>query len=178
MIDSHVGIDIAKAKFDVALLSSHKQSVLHRSFPNSDEGFQSFIHWLKAEQLALHPHFCMEATGRYGERLACFLHDAGFLVSVVNPSCIKNYARSKLRRTKTDKVDAAIIAEYCLKEAPATWAPLPKEARDLQQMSRELDYIKAYLQMKKVASNQEATLLPFTALWNHVFISLRLRFRN
>ncbi|MCA9803981.1 MAG: transposase [Cyanobacteria bacterium HKST-UBA02] len=51
--------------------------------------------------------------------------------SVVNPSCVKNYARSKLRRTKTDKVDAVLIAEYCLKESPTLWKPLPKASREL-----------------------------------------------
>ncbi|MBA4078552.1 MAG: IS110 family transposase [Cyanobacteria bacterium PR.023] len=150
MIDSHVGIDISKAKFDVAVLFSHSpSSSRHRSFPNTPDGFQDLIYWLEGELFAFDPHFCMEATGRYGESLAFFLHDSGLPVSVVNPSCIKNYARSKLRRTKTDKVDAAIIAEYCLKESPLLWTPLPKDTRDLQQMTRELDHLKSILADEK-----------------------------
>lgn len=148
MIDSYVGIDIAKAKFDVAVLIP-KSPIRHRTFPNSAEGFGDLIYWLEGEVFACHPHFCMEATGRYGERLAFFLHDAGFPISIVNPSCVKNYARSKLRRTKTDKVDAALIAEYCSKESPMLWTPIPKASRELQQMCRELEHIKCLLADEK-----------------------------
>lgn len=96
MIDSHVGIDIAKAKFDVAVLIP-KSPIRYRTFPNSAKGFRDLTNWLEGELFAFEPHFCMEATGRYGENLAFFLHDSGSPVSVVNPSCVKNYARSKLR---------------------------------------------------------------------------------
>lgn len=148
MIDSHVGIDIAKAKFDVAVLIP-KSPIRHRTFPNSAEGFQDLIDWLERELCALAPHYCMEATGRYGENLAFFLHDSGSTVSVVNPSCVKNYARSKLRRTKTDKVDTALIAEYCSKESPVFWKPMPKASRELQQMTRELEHLKCLLADEK-----------------------------
>jgi transposase len=148
LFDSHVGIDIAKAKFDVAVLAPGLP-VRHKTLPNTPEGFQEMLSWLEAALFCFEPVFCMEATGRYGENLAYFLHDAGYVVSVVNPSCIKNYARSKLRRTKTDKVDAALIAEYCLKESPAHWTPLPQETRQLQQLNRELEHLKSLLAEEK-----------------------------
>jgi transposase len=47
----------------------------------------------------------MEATGRYGDALAQWLHDQGHIVSVVNPLRIKSYARARLTRNKTDQVD-------------------------------------------------------------------------
>jgi transposase len=148
LFDSHVGIDIAKAKFDVAVLAPGLP-VRHKTLPNTPEGFQEMLSWLEATLFCFEPAFCMEATGRYGEDLAYFLHDAGYVVSVVNPSCVKNYARSKLRRTKTDKVDSALIAEYCLKESPAPWTPLPQETRQLQQLNRELEHIKSLLAEEK-----------------------------
>lgn len=148
MIDSYVGIDIAKAKFDVAVWFP-KRPIRYRAFPNNSAGFHDLICWLESELFAFEPHFCMEATGRYGEQLAFFLHDYGFPVSIVNPSCVKNYGRSKLRRTKTDKVDAALIAEYCSKETPALWKPIPLASRELQQMSRELEHLKCLLADEK-----------------------------
>jgi transposase len=148
MIDAHVGIDIAKHKFDVACLPLDSP-IKYRSFPNNPDGFENLILWLEGELFCFEPHFCMEATGRYGEQLAFFLNDSGFKISMVNPTCIKNYARSKLRRTKTDKVDSAIIAEYCLKESPPAWKPLAKDSRDLQQLSRELDHLKSILADEK-----------------------------
>jgi len=91
----------------------------------------------------------MEPTGRYGEQLAYFLYDQGHPVSVVNPSCIKNYGRSKLKRTQNDKIDALLIATYCQKEAPSLWQPLSKESRELHAMSRELQRLKDLLAQEK-----------------------------
>jgi transposase len=55
----------------------------------------------------------MEATNSYGFALAHFLTAQGYKVSVVNPKQIKAFAESDLKRNKTDKLDAAIIAEFC-----------------------------------------------------------------
>lgn len=151
MIDSYVGIDISKAKFDVTALCDGFPAQ-HRTFTNSPDGFEELMLWLEGQVFAFNCHFCMEATGRYGEALAYFLHGIGQSVSVVNPSCIKNYARSKLRRTKTDKVDSALIAEYCLKEKPSLWEPLPDESRNLQQLTREVEHLKRLLADEKSRS--------------------------
>ena len=60
-------------------------------------------------------------------------------MSVVNPARIKHYASSKLRRNKTDKADAELIAEYCIREKPAIWTPPPVSFKDLQALVRHLD---------------------------------------
>ena len=60
------------------------------------------------------PSACLEATGNYGEDLAIYLHEAGHIVSIVNPARIKGFGQSELIRTKTDKLDAALIARFCL----------------------------------------------------------------
>lgn len=65
----------------------------------------------------------MEATGVYWERIALKLHLAGYRVSVVNAAQIKFYAKSTLRRGKTDKMDAELIAHYGEKMHPARWMP-------------------------------------------------------
>lgn len=148
MFDAFVGIDIAKAKFDVTVLDP-SNTPQHRAFLNTPEGFRELSTWLGADLFVFEPHFCMEATGRYGEALAYFLYDCYQAVSVVNPSCIKNYARSKLRRTKTDKIDSALVAEFCQKESPGFWEPLPKELRELQQLTRELEHVKRLLADEK-----------------------------
>jgi transposase len=54
----------------------------------------------------------MEATGNYSAAIADFLYNLGYEVNVVNPFCIKSYAKSKLTIHKTDTVDAKLIAEY------------------------------------------------------------------
>ncbi|GHU25631.1 hypothetical protein FACS189488_13040 [Betaproteobacteria bacterium] len=54
----------------------------------------------------------MEATGIYREAAAEFLVNAGYRVSVVNPAQIKAFGQSCLVRTKTDQVDAQLIARF------------------------------------------------------------------
>jgi transposase len=102
-----LGIDIAKQKFDAALLVDGKTK--HKACKNSAEGFETLMLWLEKQGIRK-VHACLEATGNYGEDLAIYLHEAGHIVSVVNPARIKGFAQSELIRTKTDKLDAALIA--------------------------------------------------------------------
>ena len=60
----------------------------------------------------------MEATGIYGEALAEHLFDARLTISVVNPARIKGFAKSELLRSKTDKIDAGLIARFCYAMQP------------------------------------------------------------
>jgi transposase len=74
----------------------------------------------------------MEATGVYWERVAEDLADHGFAVSVINPAQIKAFAAALGVRTKTDVVDAKVIAEFCASQAPAVWQPPSKNVRRLR----------------------------------------------
>ena len=127
-----LGIDIAKSSFDVRLLSGTKN--LSAQFSNNQEGFEALRQWLDAQGVN-ELHACMEATNRYWEDLADYLavnHD----VSVVNPMVIKGFAMSQLRRNKTDKLDALVIAEYCLKMQPKLWIAPSQTERDLKEQVR------------------------------------------
>jgi transposase len=119
-----VGIDVAKAKLDIALrLPGGKWR--SKVVANSKSGFASLVEWL-AKQGVSSAHICMEATGIYWEGVAEYLSDAGFAVSVVNPAQIKAHAGASGVRTKTDVVDAKLIGDFCLRHAPALWvAPSP-----------------------------------------------------
>lgn len=132
-----LGIDIAKLKFNVCLIKQNSK-LRHRVFPNTSPGFEQLLEWL-AKQGVSTVHACLEATGTYGEALALFLHEAGQRVSVVNPAAIKAFAQSRLSRTKTDRVDAELIARFCLAQEPPAWKPLPPEVRELQALVRRLE---------------------------------------
>ena len=80
-------------------------------FANSPDGWRLVLSWLKALG-SKQAHVCMEATGRHSLGVALALYDAGHIVSVVNPAQIRDFARAKLGRNKTDKVDAALIGDY------------------------------------------------------------------
>ncbi|MCA1603719.1 MAG: transposase, partial [Acidobacteria bacterium] len=112
-----LGIDIAKLKFDVCLLKPSGRAK-HKVFTNTRHGFEQLIRWLDSHQV-INLHACLEATGTYGEPLALFLFEAGFPVSLVNPAAVRAFANAGLSRTKTDKVDAELIARFCLAQRPA-----------------------------------------------------------
>lgn len=93
----------------------------------------------------------MEATGAYGEALALHLHAAGHTASVVTPAAIKAFAGSRLSRTKTDKVDAELIARFCVAPPPLAWTPPAPEVRQLQALVRRLE---ALTEMRTMESNR------------------------
>ena len=95
-----LGIDIAKAKFQVALRTAEGK-LRQKSCPNTPAGFAELGAWLTRHGID-RVHACLEATGTFGEALAAWLYDAGHAVSVVNPAVIHAYARTHLLRTKTD----------------------------------------------------------------------------
>lgn len=131
-----LGIDLAKKKFDVALLNNDKCK--SKVFENNPAGFSSLLTWL-AKNDVQSVHACMEATGTYGEALAKFLHDAGHSVSVTNPARIKAFGQSELLRTKNDKTDAKLIARFCEKMEPTLWQPSPAEIEYLRGLGRRRD---------------------------------------
>ncbi len=131
-----LGVDVAKQKFDVALLRGGK--FRNKVFKNTKEGFEDLSLWL-IKQEASHVHACCEATSTYGEGLALYLHSAGHTVSIVNPARIKGFAQSELLRTKNDKVDAGLIARFCLAMRPEAWMPPAPAIRDLQALVRRVD---------------------------------------
>lgn len=132
---SYLGIDIAKAKFDVALTVGDKYKT--KVFANTPKGFAALADWLAGHAVD-HLHACMEATGNYGEPLAEFLIDSGHTVSIVNPAQIKDFGKSVLTRNKTDAVDARLIARFCVVNHPRAWQPPPLEVRTLQALVRRL----------------------------------------
>jgi transposase len=122
----HLGIDVAKAKLDCALRHPDGKCK-SKVVANTPEGFKALTHWL-SKQGATTVHVCMEATGVYWEAVAEVLAAHGMTVSVINPAQIKAFGASRMVRTKTDKVDAQLIAGFCAERSPAPWqAPSPSQ---------------------------------------------------
>lgn len=140
-----LGIDVSKSKLDLILLSNERK--FHKVIDNDQNGFEKLEKWLNSHQVE-QAHVCMEATGQYGEEVAEYLYERDYLVSVVNPARIKRYGESKLHRNKTDKADADLIAEFCLKEKPGSWEPLSPEKKHLRALNRRLGALMANLQQE------------------------------
>jgi transposase len=140
-----LGIDIAKASFQAALL--HHGKLHHHRFDNSAQGFAQLQTWL-VKHGCKRLHACMEATASYGDELALFLYQAGHTVSIVNPARIKGFAQSQLQRNKTDQLDATLIARFCQQQAPEAWTPPPAEIQQLRALMRRLEALQEMRQQE------------------------------
>jgi transposase len=128
-----LGIDVGKRDLHAALLQGDRPA--SKSVPNSQAGIVQLQTWLKNRK-ADHIHVCLEATGGWSEQVAISLSEAGHVVSIVNPARIKAFAQSEMVRTKTDGVDAALIARFCRLHKPKVWTPPAPEVRMLQGLVR------------------------------------------
>jgi len=85
-------------------------------------------------------HIIMEATGIYHEALAQTLYDAGLGVSVMNPSQVREFAKSLGVRGKNDRKDSVVLARYGATRRPDLWQP---ESTALRQLKARLARLEA-----------------------------------
>src|SRR5258708_23850615 len=115
MSEIALGLDVAKSTIEVCLLRKGEKRGEKRSIENSIAGGQKLINWLPNVEPP-DVHVCLEPTGKYSRVIAAFLHESGFKVSQVNSYAVLHHGRSKNLRNKTDRIDAYLLADYCLKE--------------------------------------------------------------
>lgn len=139
MIEAIVGIDVSKKDLSIALFL--EGSFKKRKISNDLKGFKELTDWLN-KQCINRIKACLEATGKYGEEISDYLYNQGHQVHVVNPVCIKAFAKSKLSRHKTDEVDALLIAEYASKNELRPYKPKDPVFKELQGLYRSLQSLK------------------------------------
>jgi transposase len=101
-----IGIDISKNTFDIAFFKDgHWYSEV---FEQQLEHYQTLLRQVGIEG----NWFVMEATGSYFLKLADFITEQGGNVCVLNPKIIHHFGKMHLKRAKTDKKDARLIAQY------------------------------------------------------------------
>jgi transposase len=154
-MDAVVGIDVAKATLAIVVLQPDGRQ-RHKACANTAQGQGTLVAWL-AQRVARGTAIGLEATGGYQEAVALALHDAGYAVSVLNPSAVAAYGQSQLRRAKTDPTDAALIADFMRTQTPPRWIPPAPEARQLQALVRRLD---AVLEMHTQETNRREIAVP------------------
>ncbi len=137
----YVGIDVSKAKFDVAWINKGSKKAKTKKFTNNAKGFEIFHQWItkQSKTEAKDILVLMEATGVYHENLAYALYDMGFGVSIINPTYVKQFAGAVGCHNKTDKQDAKILAQYASIKEIRLWEPEPKDVRYLKQLIARLD---------------------------------------
>lgn len=157
-----VGIDIAARSLAVAIAHDAAPPAPALPFTNDTAGWQRLIATLTAAgSTPATTHIVMEATGAYWQGLATTLHTAGWTLSVVPPSSVRDHARARHRRAKTDALDAALLVDYARRQQPAPWTPPPAEITALQLLVRQRDDLVA---MRTQTRNRLHALTPLPGL--------------
>ncbi len=143
-------IDLGKRDLHATLLQGDRSA--SKSVPNSQVGIAQLQTWLKNRN-AERVHACLEATGGWSEQVTISLAEAGHVISIVNPARIKAFAQSEMVRTKTDGVDAALIARFCRLHQPEPWKPPAPEIPILQGLVRRQHSL---IQMRVDEENRRA----------------------
>jgi transposase len=113
----YVGADISKKTIDLHCPNFQ----LPAQIANDLKGLRALLAGLAKSRHRF--HVICEATGPYGKALVEQLHQAQIPVSVVNPRQVRDFAKSQNKLAKTDKIDAAILADYGQRMSPL---PTPK----------------------------------------------------
>lgn len=147
----YFGIDISKDVFDVC-----DSNASYYQFKNSPSGFKKLVNLLTTNTVCV-----MEATGYYHLRLAYFLLEQGYQVSIVNPLKIKRYIQMDLSKIKTDKSDSRMIQLYGKDRSPKLWFGQSKSQQESLQLSRLLSvYSKQSTQLKNKIHGEEVLGYP------------------
>jgi len=133
-----LGLDVAKSTIEVCALRNKVKRGDRTVIDNSIAGGQKLLTWLHGTDLS-DVHVYLEPTGKYSRVIAAFLHEAGLKVSQVNSYAVLNHGRSKNYRSKTDRIDAYLLADYCLKENPPIWEPPAPSQAELSEIQARID---------------------------------------
>jgi len=136
-----VGIDIGSKTVEVVWRSQGKGSK-----PESYEQTPAGHARLSKRLLKLAPaSVVLEATGIYYLDLALALEAAGLPVAVINPKSARRFAELKLERSKTDGIDAALLAEFAERMTPPHWQPPASTPLALRDLGRQINRLNAAL---------------------------------
>lgn len=156
LIKYAIGVDVAKDKFDVCLMSVDialtSKVKASKKFSNTLAGFKEFLSWSqKHGKEPVSRHVLMEATGVYYEKLAIWLTEQGVEVIVVLPNKARKYMQALGLKSKNDHVDARGLALMCIQNKFEVWKPIGKYYYELRQLTR---HYQSTQELKTVFMNQ------------------------
>lgn len=141
------GIDVARRELEVAV----EPSAGRLTAAYDDEGLTQLVAWLRERNVT---HVCLEATGGIERRVVAVLREHAFVVSVVNPRCVRDFARALGQLAKTDRIDAQILALFAAKIEPQPTPESSPNQDKLQALStRRQQLVEMLVQERNRASS-------------------------
>jgi len=148
----YIGADVAQAKFDAAVWQGSAGTALN-TFSNTTAGFEQ----LAERVLALLPTadtqvvLVLEPTGGYELGLVAFAYAHGWPVCLPNPKQVRDFAKSRGRRAKTDAQDALLLAQFGAEQQPEPQQELPAHIQELAELLHRREDLQ---QLKRSESNR------------------------
>ena len=136
-----VGIDVAKSKHDCCIIDSNGVILTDSlRISNTKEGFDtlytSIISALESTDFS-NVKIGLESTGHYSTNITNYLYSKGFRITVLNPLVTNAFRKAgTLRKTKTDKCDAKVIATMLFSDESKSYSPSSYQIQELKSLTR------------------------------------------
>ncbi|APM37907.1 IS110 family transposase [Clostridium kluyveri] len=155
----YIGIDIAKNKHDCCIIDS--DGVVYNDslrISNSRQGFEllySSILSILPDKDISNVKIGLESTGHYSTDLQNFLYAKGFKLSILNPLATNLFRKAQsLRKTKTDKTDALVIAKMLFSDDTKSYSPVSYQIQELKSLTRHRYRLIGYRSKLKTSVNR------------------------
>ncbi|UZQ52086.1 IS110 family transposase [Clostridium kluyveri] len=155
----YIGIDIAKNKHDCCIIDS--DGVVYNDslrISNSRQGFEllySSILSILPDKDISNVKIGLESTGHYSTNLQNFLYAKGFKLSILNPLATNLFRKAQsLRKTKTDKTDALVIAKMLFSDDTKSYSPVSYQIQELKSLTRHRYRLIGYRSKLKTSVNR------------------------
>jgi transposase len=157
LVECHnVGVDVGAKELVVSIdRSGTRESGV--VFTNDADGHRKLIRW--ATKKGATAQVVLESTGVYGLDLAFALHRAKRVeVMVANPRAIAAFAKASFQRSKTDRLDAETILEFCIRMPFEAWKPPAPSILELRALSRRIEAMSKTVTQEKnrLHANQQS----------------------
>lgn len=142
-----VGVDVSKATLDLQF-STQSQRRFRRRIANTIAGFEEAEAFF-VQQGASRVHLCMEATSTYADAAAAFFARRGHVVSIIKPNLLVAFRKTEAVRSKTDALDAMLLARFCEQKRPRAWIEPSLAMRTLQTLLARYDDLEQMIQQER-----------------------------
>ena len=155
-----LGIDISKETFDACCISGQGEKQFSISTSMDRKGFEELIKQLASLSVPQESVLVgMESTACYHVNLYSFLISKGYTVSVINPLLISNFVKLQLRKTKTDKKDAYVIAQFLLLNRDSLGRTVgSSDFTDIRDLSRQRESLVDQMTSNKIEIKRLLTM--------------------
>jgi transposase len=139
-----IGVDVSKDTLHVCygtMGADYKRTFSKtKKFNNDKAGYEKLLAWSKSQinKTRAEVIFICEATGVYHENMVYFLNDKDMSVSVILPNKAKAFSRTTDIKSKTDKIDARMLAEFGLEKELKLWKYPNETLKKLKALSRAI----------------------------------------